>query len=176
MSNTFKPFSLSFSLLLITNVFCYSLVNAQQKSDSKFLLDSISRLASTINFGENDIVKYNANELLIETLYTILTSKDDQKLKFDSVKNLSYLEPTDKAFKLFTWTIKKDDETFENFGVLQTINPKTKRVVVYTLKDKSEVVFNPENSIGDAENWYGAVYYKVLTTTINKKKYYTLLG
>lgn len=165
-------------LIILFFIFANSSIQtmAQQNREHKFIIDSISRLAATINFGENDIVKYNANELLLETLYNVLIAKDVKDYQFDSLKNVSYIEPSDKTFRLITWALKKEDQTFENHGILQTINPKTERTVIFTLKDKSEVVFNPETSIGDAENWYGAVYYKVLPSVINKKNYYTLLG
>lgn len=162
--------------LIVVFIFSGTLLFGQKSHAEKLLMDSLNQLAFTINFGENDIVKLNANELLIETLYNTLTQKEWKDLPFDSLKNISYLTPTDKAFKLFTWAIKKEDGTYETFGVIQTTNPKTGRSIITSLKDKSNLWYAPENTIGDADNWYGAIYYKVITTVINKKKYYTLLG
>ena len=168
----FKHISLFFIFILTI-----ATSNAQRKiTEESLLIDSINRLAYTINYGENDIVKLNANELLIETFYSTLNTKEKLLTDFDSIKNISIIIPTDKAFKLFTWGIKKEDGSYECFGVLQTINPKTGRNVIFTLKDKTEMFFSPENNLGEADNWFGAIYYKVLPSTINKKKYYTLLG
>jgi len=149
---------------------------AQENNEKKQLIDSINRLASTVSIGENDIVKLNANEFLIETFYNTLIREDRNSYPYDSLKNISHVNPTDKSFHLFTWTLKKEDGTYENFGVLQTENPKTNRAVIFSLKDKSLQYYNPEGTIGEADNWFGAVYYKVLPSVINKKKYYTLLG
>ncbi len=148
----------------------------QKNSTEKVLIDSINQLAFTIGYGENDIVKLNANELLIETLYNTLIQKESKGMAFDSLKNIAFLAPSDKAFRLFTWIIKKEDGTYECFGVLQTVNPKNDRSVIFTLKDKSNLFYAPEVQIGEVDNWFGAVYYKVITTVINRKKYYTLLG
>ncbi len=164
-------------VLFFVLLFVFSSATFGQKSKSdKVLIDSINQLAYTIGYGENDIVKLNANELLIETLYNTLIQKESNGIAFDSLKNISYLKPSDNAFRLFTWIIKKEDGSYECFGVLQTVNPKTNRSIILTLKDKSEQIYAPETMIGDADNWYGAVYYKVIPTVINKKKYYTLLG
>lgn len=162
-------------LLLIVLLGSFAL-KAQYINTEKQVLDSLSKLTETISFGKNDIVKLNANEFLIETLYNVLINKESRSYRFDSIKNLSYLAPDDQSFKLFTWAILKEDGTYENYGVLQTENPKTDRSVIFTLRDKQAQYFSPENTIGDADNWFGAVYYKVLPSTINKKKYYTLLG
>jgi len=133
-------------------------------------------MAYTLNFGENDIVKLNANEFLIETLYNVLITKESQSFRFDSVKNISYLMPDDKSFRIFTWAIKKEDGTYESYGVLQNIDPKSGRAMIFTLKDKSSEYYSPENTLGSVENWFGAIYYRVLPSVINRKKYYTLLG
>ncbi len=151
-------------------------LKAQSTYNEEQITDSINRLAYTINFGENDIIKLNANEFLIETLYNVLITKESRSFLFDSIKNISYLAPEDKSFRMFTWAIKKEDGTYESSGVLQTYNPKTNRAVIFTLKDKSAQYYTPENILGDVDNWFGAIYYKVLPSTINKKKYYTLLG
>ncbi|MEI6348131.1 MAG: hypothetical protein WCP69_09320 [Bacteroidota bacterium] len=171
-----KKFKICYFFYLLIFSISISPLNAQQKRGEKLFVDSINKLAFIISRGNNDIEKLNANEVLIETLYNTLINKDNQSISLDSLKNISFITPPDNAFKLITWTLKKEDGNYENFGILQTKNPKTNRTVIFTLKDKSEQYYNAENMLGDAENWFGAVYYKVLTSTINRKKYYTLLG
>lgn len=155
---------------------CTLLSFGQKNNEKQILLDSINNLAYTVNYGENDIIRLNANELLTETLYSTLSLKDNNSLKFDSLKSISLLIAPDNSFKLFTWGFKKEDGTYAHQGILKTINPKTNRVLLFTLKDFSTEFRNPENTTGNADNWYGAIYYKVLPTVVNKKKYYTLLG
>lgn len=168
--------SMACTLLFLGMLLSFLPLSAQNRYEEKPILDSINRMAYTLNFGENDIVKLNANEFLIETLYNVLITKESQSFRFDSVKNISYLTPADKSFRMFTWAIKKEDGSYESFGILQNVDPKSGRAVIYTLKDKSQEYYNPENVLGSADNWFGAIYYKVLPSVINKKKYYTLLG
>ena len=167
----FKSISL-FSIITILSQYIYS----QDIEYYKQMEDSLNRLSHFILYSSNDNEKNSTNEILKETLYSTLTSEESFLYNFDSLKNIKVLIPEDKSFKIFTWFIRRGDGVFENFGLIQTYNDSKKNYLIYPLIDKSDLYPSPENMVGDADNWFGAVYYKIITQEINKKKYYTLLG
>lgn len=102
---------------------------------------------------------------------------------FDTIKNISVLESPDNKFRVLTWNLALNNETFRNYGVIQ-LNPDYIKTIkdtsnlrpYYPLIDKSELFKNALDTTVDNEHWYGALYYKIVANTYKKQTYYTLLG
>ena len=47
---------------------------------------------------------------------------------------------------------------------------------LFPLIDKSDIILNMSDTIGNNFGWIGAVYYKIIQTMAGGKNYYTLLG
>jgi len=161
--------------LIILNFVVFHIVSQNNEYFSK-VEDSINKISSLIVSSINDNDKYLKNDLLKDYLFTSLLKEKSFNYKFDSLKYLKVLQPEDNSFRIFTWTLKNEDGVYENFGYIQKYNETKKNYIIYTLNDKSELYASSENSIGDAENWFGAVYYKIIATKYNNTIYYTLLG
>jgi hypothetical protein len=95
---------------------------------------------------------------------------------FDSIKNLSALTSPDKKFKLLTWGIARENSTYEYFGYVLFPDAKQYSKKFIPLTDNSDNIKMPETQVTDFKNWYGAIYYKIVMTHYQGKKYYTLLG
>lgn len=102
---------------------------------------------------------------------------------FDSLKEISILEPKDKKFRLITWNLHKDDGTHGYFGYLLVNNSKRikkglfkhetiEAYEAFKLVDISGTVKNPETYIGSPSKWYGMLYYSL----IECDGFYTLIG
>jgi hypothetical protein len=103
---------------------------------------------------------------------------------FDSLKNLMVLYAPDDLFRIFTWNVATNDETFRYFGVIQ-MNPekvaklnKSQEIFqsFYPLIDRSDSIADFLFVSVDQNKWFGASYYKIIKTNFAKKDYYTLLG
>jgi hypothetical protein len=103
---------------------------------------------------------------------------------FDSLKNLMVLYAPDDLFRIFTWNVATNDETFRYFGVIQ-MNPEkvaklNKKEEIfnsfYPLIDRSDSIGDIFFTTVDQNKWFGASYYKIIKTSFAKKDYYTLLG
>jgi len=81
----------------------------------------------------------------------------------------------DKKVRLFTWHLMDDPDNYRYFGFVQ-VGMKKGKSRIYDLKDNGKAqraLFNVEQT---AEDWYGKLYYQVLTNTHKRKTYYTILG
>jgi hypothetical protein len=81
---------------------------------------------------------------------------------FDSVQTLSILYPSDSTFRIITWQLYVDVDDYRYFGFIQT-NEAKPRVIV--LKDKSKDMedVSLDYEVMTADNWYGALYYKIMS-------------
>ncbi len=139
-------------------------------------IDSLKRYSGIIASQLPDFRKYEANEKFKANLEEIFRGDDSFSFPFDSVKTLSALTAPEKKFRLITWGIARENGTYEYFGYILFPNAKQYPKKFVRLNDNTEKIPSPETLIGDFTNWYGAIYYKIVMSHYNGKKYYTLLG
>jgi len=153
---------------------------SQPKSRNEVLIaptaDSLIYYSNKMFQGQNDIIRYEANEhfkdLLSETLY------DTEAIyyNFDTVRVLSAQGPKDKYFKIYTWCLPLQSGKYENFGIILVKSSKTGTYKQFDLRDVSTELETPEKHILRKGVWYGAVYYQIIETKFQGEKVYTLIG
>jgi hypothetical protein len=178
MNKVFFVFFLTFSVA----------VNAQVR-------DSLSRdtLADLqirmMGLGERMIMATNEDERLTSGYHFIkhmnyaLRVGGSYNFKFDSLKSVSIIYAPDNVFRIITWNLVLNDGRFHYYGVLQ-LNPllikksnDTNTIrPFYPLIDRSEKFVNALDTTVDHNFWWGATYYKIISNTVKKKTYYTLIG
>lgn len=148
----------------------------QKNFDFHFWEDSLANLRQRVLYSPTEEERLSLNEDFMTLLESILLEKNAFKFKWDSTKNFSVVASPDNLFKIFTWYVLKDDYTYENFGFIHLYNEHRKKYVIYPLYDKRATIAYPNTTISDHNNWYGAVYYKIIPLESKDKTYYTLLG
>lgn len=138
--------------------------------------DTLSTLAYTIMHGETETIRLEANRGFYSEILEVLKYKNSYYYPFDSLKSISILQPDDQSFRLFNWIIRKDDGgiKYQAFIVLPSV--KNKKNVIIQIQDKSDYHSDFENQIFNQNNWYGALYYKIISPKKKNNKYYTLLA
>lgn len=159
-----------FGLLIFLQVKLFSQSNLASQ------IDSINAMSEIIVQPHNDVIKFTNNELIIETLYSLMIERESINYSFDSLKSISCITPSDKSFRLFTWSFPKEDGYYENSGLIQCYDKRKKRFFIVQLKDISSQISGAELLKLEGEQWYGATYYKMIDFKLNKKQYYILLG
>lgn len=165
----------SFGILL----FCMlSFVSAfsQNNQTIKGFETQMKTLVDLMYEAPTDNERFNANEKLIAIFDEVLSMEKSFYYPFDELKKISNLKSSDNKFRIFTWAVVSQDGSFENFGFVQAKNETSGDYEVYKLKDKSDEIFNSEFAKCDNENWFGAVYYDLITTKYEDRTFYTLLG
>jgi hypothetical protein len=169
-----KPF------IFIFFFFLFNSLHAQKisVSDSKVLKqkeDSLKYLAKNLIVDSLTGARMRNDSLFIRTLVRSLQVKNSFYYPFDSVQGVSKLYAPDSTFRIFSWSLSYDDFYSRQRAAIQYKTPDGSLRLV-PLTDYSEFTTAPTDSIRSKDNWIGAVYYNIIKTEYNGKKYYTLFG
>ncbi len=157
---------------------CLGIVETAQAEKDDISLeayeDSLAGLAEIIMMDTIADNRLEAANVFKKTLKAALKKQGAFDYPFDSLKTISIQQPEDNKFRIFTWQLCHDSNTFEYFGMIQMNATKPK---VYELADKSEKVRNPKHETLTTRKWYGALYYNIRPFTKRKRnKYYLVFG
>lgn len=114
-------------------------------------------------------------ERFVKQLVRALKIENAYLYGFDSLKGyINILQPEDKSFKLFNWSVNTSEVTRRYYGAIQMDGEQLK---LYPLVDHStEMGKNLQDTLLDNFKWYGALYYRVITHEVDGEKVYTLFG
>lgn len=104
-----------------------------------------------------------------------LAMKGSMDFPWSGLNRIGIVTSQDKSVRIFTWHVADDMDHFRYFGFIQVAMKKGDSDV-YVLKDNGKPqrgLLKLDQSTGD---WYGKLYYQVLTNQYKRKTYYTLLG
>lgn len=170
-------------------------IKAQSKGDDLKRIDSLS--LDSLNdieirlegLGKSMIVSTDEKERLtsafhfVKTFIRALRISNSYFYPFDTIKNISVLNAPDNHFRVITWNLALNNETYRNYGVIQmnpdyvkTLKDTTNLRPYYPLIDKSDLIKSLLDTTVTNEHWFGALYYKIESVTFQKKTYYMLLG
>ena len=95
----------------------------------------------------------------------------DDELK--SVNNMLRLQHKDD-FRIYTWQMPDSTFKYVKYGLVAA-NTK-KGIIVTVLEDNSARLMEPEFKTLKAQDWYGAIYYRIIPVKKGRNQVFTLLG
>lgn len=141
--------------------------------DSTFT-DTVLRLSDLIRL-ESDEKKLEASaqlEVLLKSYYSDVVKFDNSLGK---IPYIGQLESPDGKLKMVCWNVALEQGNFRYFCVMRY--KPTKEVVFVTVFEDSDEDWSRINRKPiRPNNWYGALYYKILENKYKGKTYYTVLG
>ena len=173
----FKTFSKLFLTSVVLANICFS-SNAQATykydSLSNKLYTIFNSIRNTQNFEERDSLSKIAESIFD----TILPQEQSFKYSFDTLDNLiTCLYSDDNKIRIINWNIPLPDASYKYNGYIQYYDSKEQLFTSTKLKDNRPNIENPASSTLKPDNWYGALYYEIIPTRINRKEIvYVLLG
>lgn len=159
------------SCLLIALAQC---IWAQQSF--KLYEDTLLQLEKTLYSVKTDKEKQEINAKFRASFERALNNCNSFEYPFDSLREIGRIYSPDKSFRIINWDIPKEDGTYDYCGFIQVYDARRKTCHLYALTDKSADIKNPDNTVGDANKWFGMLYYKIIPVKVKRKKYYTLLA
>ncbi|MGI8892062.1 MAG: hypothetical protein ACR2GN_01245 [Bacteroidia bacterium] len=139
--------------------------------------DTLKVIGPRILQSETDSARNDNNEIFTQMLREALNLPNSFNYPFDSLKSVSIKKSDDNVLKTYTWTQSALGGTdYSFFGFVQIYDKKKKLTMLIELEDKHEEIEKAETKKLDAKNWYGALYYQILTDKYKKKATYTLIG
>ena len=168
------PYFHSFILICLIIAVNFQLV--AQDSVFRARETKLKSYASQIMTSAEDFNKFSYSDSLLQGFMKVLNMPGSFEFKFDSLKTISRLTADDKHFRVITWAIPKTDGSYEYSGLIQINNGSRKSCKIIVLYDRSDDLTNAENLVLTPENWYGALYYKILPLQDKHSSTYTFLG
>lgn len=89
---------------------------------------------------------------------------------------VSRLTSDDKLTEIFTWALKRSEDSYLAYGLIWTKNKKTGEVKTFRLEDKGETLKNTETKNLGRNSWLGCVYYSITDISKGGKRMFLLLG
>ncbi len=165
-------------LIILTILVAAKQVNAQSNADLNSLKSielQLSKQAQSIMNEDELIDRLRADSFFTRTLVKALQTPYSFNYAFDSLQTISRKYAPDSSFRIITWQVMKDPTYFRYKGAIQ-MKTTDGSLQLIPLFDGTHFTENPVDSIRNAKNWIGAIYYNIILKTHNNKKYYTLLG
>ena len=176
-----KKFSLIAILLLFA--FCGHSQRASQRSSQQATAPTYDFATAEVKLaelfeiavrGENEHIRYNANERFLTLLKSTLAENGAFDFPFESVRAEKLMAP-DRKFRMFNWVIQRE-QGMEFFAVMMVYIERTREYRIIQLIDENETIFDLDHAILGKDNWFGAHYRQVILTESGSRKYYTLIG
>ncbi len=151
------------------NLKSFSQEDLNEVSDIKILFDKLY-------FAQTDSVKNSINMQILTYMKDYLQEKHNFIEDFKDVKNLYVLESDDNYISILTWAIQYSNSEYKYFGFIKYFDRNGIVDYVEKLNDNMTLISEYSSNKVYPENWYGAVYYKIITKKYKKKRHYVLLG
>ena len=166
--------SCTFAILLLSAGYLYS--QNQALSDSLKEAKLRSDFDSLRNIPSDD-AKRVYNGFVLEDMIQLLKDSTSYMLNLDSVKNLGKVSSPDNSFRILNWNLSFNDFTYAYYTFIQ-FNPQGKfgYKVVQLKEQRGTVDTSIESKQFTKDNWYGALIYKIISTSYRQHDYYTLLA
>lgn len=177
---TFINMLLIMKTILLSCGLLFSLLSYGQKSvnDGYFAMaeDTLAGIGRLVLESEEFETRLHYNQALLNILTELLTQEQSMDYPFGKISNVSFQQSEDKRVRTITWMLPLDDGFYKYFGFVQVRKQKSAPYQLHILTDASEEIAKPLSKSLKKDNWYGAIYYAIITSRHKKDVHYTLLG
>ncbi|MEZ5002130.1 MAG: hypothetical protein R2730_03765 [Chitinophagales bacterium] len=161
--------------LLIGSPLIKAQFNAKDSLVFEAYEDSINIFSDSLFNSPIEKTRKFASYSIIKLLKTALLKDNSYYYDFPNIKAISIVTTDDDAFRIFTWQLIFDNNTYKYFGALQL---RSKTLSLIPLIDNSAMLDNDKlpTMITGNDNWIGALYYDIKKVKEGKDVYYTVFG
>lgn len=166
-----------FACLSLFSLLFWSTAGAQGSSSPTIaqLEDSLVKCADSMYGAFLPDTRISYSERFAKQLVHALKQPDSWNFRFEKLNTkINVLYPEDQSFRIFNWEIAPTDETRRYYGAIQLPSSTLK---LYGLVDYSQDLGKAtEDTVLAGGKWYGALYYRIHTETIEGQPIYILFG
>ncbi len=171
----------SFIISVKSLVFCISLliVPGIYGQDTNSLSSVEIELAAQLNelrAAENNEEKETLNTAFKDELKKALEMEGAFSYPFEQLKTIGFIDSPDKKLRIINWNVEQDDFSHKYYCFVMHYNKKSKEYLVTELIDNSFGMPSKPEDILAANEWYGALYYKIIPVKKGSRMLYTVLG
>ncbi|MDG1333553.1 MAG: hypothetical protein P8P74_14550 [Crocinitomicaceae bacterium] len=125
--------------------------------------------------AENNEAKELANKEFKSDLAAVLEHKESFDHPFSLLSTVGFIDSKDKMVRIINWNVEQDDKTQRYYAFVQHFDKRKKELSVTELKEDVWGIKQPDEVV-TADQWYGALYYKIIPVKKGSKTIYTVLG
>ena len=148
-----------------------------QETEYLALVKSESRLQEMFNELYSDTLSEVEPLLdsIVSMLRVSLSEPGSMEFPWKGLNRIGVVSSEDGKLRVFTWHVMDDRDHYRYFGFIQ-VGLKKGKVGLYELRDNNKAQRGVMKLNQSTEEWYGKLYYQILTHRHKRKTYYTLLG
>jgi hypothetical protein len=158
------------SLLSVTSSYAGGDSTLRQREDSLYVL------LNNLRESETNKELFASNTLFKDYLHETITNENAFSYRFHTLTTLGSIYSPDSSLRIFTWNIELEDFSQKYFCYIMHLNDRTNSFDIIELVDNSMMIPARPTEVLAANEWYGALYYKIIPKKKGSKMYYTLLG
>lgn len=136
------------------------------------LVDLLNNLRASETIKE----KNEANTAFKSYLEETIQQEGAFNYPFDRLSTLGSIKSPDNIIRLFNWNVEQDDLQQKYYCYILRYNDRKKEYELSELIDNSIMIPARPSETLEADQWYGALYYRIIPIDKGSKKVYTLLG
>lgn len=164
-----KQFLVSLFLFL---AFSFSASGVDLERVEARLYGAFQRLNTARDFHQ----KMACNDSIRTMFSEVLQYKASYNYGFDTLKTVGKVMSVDEKFRIVNWNIIHPDGSYSYYGFIQYYLKSKDTIVLTELIDFSDRMTDPEQQIVSADQWYGALYYEIVSSKGKERPHYLLLG
>lgn len=160
---------MKYSLLFLFALPFFSFGQEVSSSPEKFLAETGKDILANSEYAKRQA----ACDTFLVVLKNYIGTEEGYNDPLKSVTSMLRLEYEDE-FRIYTWQMPDASFKYVKYGLVAA--ETRKGIVVTVLTDGSRMMMEPEYKNLKPEEWYGAIYYKLIPTGKKRNPTFTLLG
>ncbi len=164
----------SFTIFLF--LFISQLIYSQE-TEYLQLVKAEARLQDLFNQLYSDSV--SEVDLLLDTIKLEMTEAlslpASMEFPWSRLDKIGISGSEDKMMRVYSWHVEEDMDHYRYFCFIQ-VGMKKGKIKLYQLKDNGKPQRRMMKYDQTRNDWFGKLYYQVVSNTYKRKTYYTLLG
>lgn len=136
-------------------------------------LDSLLRQVRAATTHEE---KSERNAVFKNEIEKALNEPSALSYNFTLLQTVGIIDSPDKQVRIVNWNVEQEDFSHKYYCFVLYNDTKKKEVRVTELQDMSFGMPSQPTEVIDHDNWYGALYYRIIPVERGSRTIYTLLG
>jgi hypothetical protein len=159
-------------------LFLYVLLNGSIlfSQDLSSYENQLFNLLEAVRNAKTDAERNENNTAFKTRLYQVIQLPGAMDYPFSSLRSIGMVKSPDNYFRFFNWNVEQEDMSQKYYCYILRYDVKKKENNIIELLDNSLMLSPEPDDYLDENNWYGALYYKIIPTKRSGKTIYTLLG
>lgn len=136
----------------------------------------LDSLLTSLREADNNNDRKNLNLIFKAEMESFVENQGALDYEFTKLPTVGVIDSPDKLVRIINWNVEQEDLSHEYFCFVLHYDKKKKKYKYAEMKDLSFGMPSQPTELVTQDNWYGALYYKIIPIKKGSRTMYTLLG